>query len=174
MDVDHPSEIPPFIAGVPHSELYRPNHFVDDLRPLRKKYPLVRFGMYGWEGSAFECNPWTQDQTVYYRYRAHAFGYDGIFMAPGFAYDQEVKDGLKHASLHGRPTVLLHHPGHEIKLEYGLMAFPAGNDEVEYHLLSRPAWQGEIWDKSLREAFADPDTEFVYPNDPGVFREGSR
>lgn len=61
----------------------------------RKMDERVRAGMFGWEGTRYECITWTDELAEKLIASGLAKGYDPLFMPPSFYYDEELEEACK-------------------------------------------------------------------------------
>ena len=137
---------------------------------LRREFPYVTFGIQGFEGSPFECAPWTEDIARTHLMDALSMGYNAIFFPPGWVYDEETAKACKDLSI-----LLRHHPSAQIFVK-GLAVYPGPKDgrlKPTYRAIQSSLQPGSIggW-MGTHPAFQNLDTfnfnQFITPLDVAV------
>jgi hypothetical protein len=78
-----------------------------DVHALKIRYPWLIFGIHGWEHTHAECLGWTDVQAKAFIEEALSMGYDPIFKAPNWLFDEELE-----AACRDLEVVIHHHRAH--------------------------------------------------------------
>jgi len=79
-----------------------PNRF-GPVHRAKQRWPWITFGIHGWEHTFCEATSWTDDAARGYLRKALEMGYDPIFKAPNWRYDEELAGACAELG------VILHH-----------------------------------------------------------------
>jgi hypothetical protein len=137
--------------------IYAAPNQLGDLTSLRQRLPnRVDVGMFGFEGTPYECKSWTDDAAEDFLHIAENLGYDPILRPPNWAYDEDVLHACRNLDV-----AIRNEPGSKTLIQ-GIRAFPGPTSMNKVRCAPVMCHVLELTD---RMSLAPNFSEYLFPTD---------
>lgn len=135
---------------------------------LKREYPWISFTVHGWEHTPFECRAWTDESAKTYLQMALDMGYERVFKAPNWTFDDETEAALADLGfiLHHHPTQ--HQPSFMHLMRYlpgPKSASRGGYVNLHTHIQPNPVTDSILTHPAFRPERLAEFEEFLLPQD---------